>query len=55
MAAHTHYNENFINTDADGELYEHIHGAPCGVFWHSALNGDGTPNGYEMCIRDRSS
>ena len=46
MAAHTHYNENFINTDADGGLYEHIHGAPCGVFWHSALNGDGTPNGF---------
>ena len=48
MAAHTHYNENFINTDADGGLYEHIHGAPCGVFWHSALNGDGTPNGYAV-------
>lgn len=48
MAAHTHYNENFINADADGGLYEHIHGAPCGVFWHSALNGDGAPNGYAV-------
>jgi len=48
MAAHTHYNENFINTDAAGGIYEHIHGAPCGVFWHSALNGDGAPNGYAV-------
>lgn len=48
MAAHTHYNENFINTDDAGNIYEHIHGAPCGVFWHSALNGDGTPNGYAV-------
>lgn len=48
MCGHTHYNENFINTDADGGLYEHIHGAPCGVFWHSALNGDGAPNGYAV-------
>lgn len=48
MCGHTHYNENFINTDAAGGLYEHIHGAPCGVFWHSALNGDGAPNGYAV-------
>jgi len=48
MAAHTHYNENFIDADAAGGLYEHIHGAPCGVFWHSAVNGDGAPNGYAV-------
>ena len=48
MCGHTHYNENYINGNAGEGLFEHIHGAACGVFWFSALNGDGTPNGYAV-------
>ncbi len=48
MCGHTHYNENYVDGVAGGGLYEHIHGAACGVFWFSALNGDGTPNGYAV-------
>lgn len=48
MCGHTHYNENYIDSAAGGGLFEHIHGAACGVFWFSALNGDGAPNGYAV-------
>ena len=47
MAGHTHYNENFT-IDSPISAYEHIHGASCGSWWHSTLNGDGTPNGYAV-------
>lgn len=45
MAGHTHYNENFQVTNGI-QAYEHIHGAACGAWWVSVINGDGTPNGY---------
>ena len=49
MCGHTHYSENYINDAAAGKyLYEHIHAAPCGVWWHSTLNADGCPNGYAL-------
>jgi len=47
MCGHTHYNENCqVNTPISA--YEHIHGAACGAWWHSVINGDGTPNGYAV-------
>jgi len=45
MAGHTHYGRNYIYSD---NMYEHIHGAVCGAFWYSNLNGDGTPNGFAI-------
>lgn len=45
MAGHTHYGRNYIYSD---KMYEHIHGAVCGAFWYSNLNGDGTPNGFAI-------
>lgn len=45
MVGHTHYNENHIHSD---NMYEHIHGAACGAWWHSSINGDGTPVGYAV-------
>ncbi len=47
MVGHTHYNENYIHTDLN-DMYEHIHGAACGAWWHSNINGDGTPVGYAV-------
>lgn len=47
MAGHTHYNENFM-ISSPISVYEHIHAAACGSWWHSTLNGDGTPNGYAV-------
>lgn len=47
MCGHTHYHENFMIT-APIQAYEHIHGAACGAWWQSTLNGDGTPNGYAV-------
>lgn len=43
MAGHTHYNRNHIHPNG---VYEHVHGAVCGAWWVSRLNGDGTPYGY---------
>ena len=52
MTAHTHYPHNIIHdgyTAAGGQkVYEHIHGAACGTFWHSNLCGDGQPQGYSL-------
>lgn len=42
MSGHTHYAENGVYSDH----YEHVHGAVCGAWWWSAINTDGTPNGY---------
>jgi len=47
MCGHTHYNENYIQT-SPLTAYEHIHGAACGAWWRSTLNGDGAPNGYAV-------
>lgn len=47
MVGHTHYNENYIHTNRNN-MYEHIHGAACGAWWHSSINGDGTPVGYAV-------
>jgi len=47
MVGHTHYNENYIHTNPTA-MYEHIHGATCGAWWKSTINGDGTPNGYAV-------
>ena len=44
MSGHTHYNQN-VELKSNG-IYEHIHGAACGGWWQSAINSDGTPNGY---------
>ena len=44
MTGHTHYGQNYIDTERD--IYEHIHGAVCGAWWKSTINVDGTPNGY---------
>ncbi len=45
MAGHTHYGRNYIYSE---NMYEHIHGAICGAWWYSNLNGDGTPNGFAV-------
>lgn len=52
MAGHTHYGRNYIYSDT---MYEHIHGAVCGAFWYSNLNGDGTPNGFAIYDVDGNS
>jgi hypothetical protein len=44
MAGHTHYTRN--EPTLSSGVYEHVHGAVCGAWWHSNTNGDGTPNGY---------
>ncbi|MBQ9138222.1 MAG: calcineurin-like phosphoesterase C-terminal domain-containing protein [Alistipes sp.] len=44
MAGHTHYNRN--EPTLSGGVYEHTHGAVCGQWWWSNMNGDGVPNGY---------
>ncbi|WP_353124565.1 calcineurin-like phosphoesterase family protein [Parapedobacter pyrenivorans] len=48
MSGHTHYNQNYIHTTVSPSIYEHIHGAACGAWWRSTINGDGTPNGYAV-------
>lgn len=47
MCGHTHYNENYIHISPTS-MYEHVHGAACGAWWRSTINGDGTPNGYAV-------
>jgi hypothetical protein len=47
MCGHTHYNEYSMITNP-ARIYEHIHGAACGSWWKSNINGDGTPNGYAV-------
>lgn len=44
MSGHTHYSRN--EPTLSGGVYEHVHGAVCGQWWWSNMNGDGTPNGY---------
>ncbi|MBL1408722.1 calcineurin-like phosphoesterase C-terminal domain-containing protein [Sphingobacterium faecale] len=46
LCGHTHYMENYIHNVSGKEMYEHVHGATCGAWWRSNINGDGTPNGY---------
>lgn len=48
MTGHTHYNQNYLHTGVSPHIYEHIHGAACGAWWRSTINGDGTPNGYAV-------
>ena len=47
FSAHTHYIRNIPNVGGSG-IYEHIHGALCGIFWWSNLAVDGAPNGYNV-------
>ena len=44
MAGHTHYQRN--EPTLSSGVYEHVHGAVCGAWWHANTNGDGVPNGY---------
>ena len=46
MAGHTHYNQNI--KIPEWNIYEHVHGAVCGNWWSSNINGDGAPNGYAI-------
>lgn len=46
FCGHTHYAENYIHNISGKQIYEHVHGATCGAWWRSNINGDGTPNGY---------
>ena len=48
MSGHTHYNQNYLHTTGAPHIYEHVHGAACGAWWRSTINGDGTPNGYAI-------
>lgn len=45
MCGHTHYMRNYV-TKAPIQVEERIQAAACGAFWHSTVNGDGTPNGF---------
>ncbi|MBQ0081038.1 MAG: calcineurin-like phosphoesterase family protein [Alistipes sp.] len=45
MSGHTHYMRNETSMASLG-IFEHVHAAICGAWWHSNLNGDGCPNGY---------
>ena len=51
MAGHTHYTDNYVDTRRNN-LYEHIHGASCGMWWFSDLNGCGAPNCYYVYDMD---
>ena len=42
FSGHTHYMRN----EPDLPLPEKVHAAVSGAWWHSVLNGDGSPNGY---------
>ena len=48
MSGHHHRNTNEpTKSTVNGKaIYEHNHGAVCGSFWRSTVNGDGSPNGY---------
>lgn len=54
MCGHTHYMRNYV-TKSPIQVEERIQAAACGAFWHSTINGDGTPNGYSVYeIKDNS-
>ena len=42
FSGHTHYMRN----EPDLPVPEKVHAAVSGAWWHSVLNGDGSPNGY---------
>ena len=44
MAGHTHYTRN--EPTLSKGVFEHVHAAVCGAWWHANTNGDGVPNGY---------
>ena len=44
LAGHKHYMRNRVS----GVLHEHTVAAVCGSWWHSTINGDGSPNGYAV-------
>ena len=45
FSGHTHY-KRYTSSTASSGIAEHIHGAVCGCWWWSNLQGDGCPNGY---------
>ncbi|TKC09756.1 serine/threonine protein phosphatase [Pedobacter frigoris] len=45
FSGHEHYQENYVLKD---NLFEHVHGALCGIFWQAPYNSDGTPLGYTV-------
>ena len=45
FSGHTHYKRY---ADSVGGVPEHIHGAVCGQWWWSNIEGDGNPNGYTV-------
>ena len=47
FSGHTHYIRNVPDVGGSG-IYEHIHGAMCGIFWWSNIAVDGAPNGYDV-------
>lgn len=47
ICGHTHYLRNYV-TKAPVKVEERINAAACGAFWHSTINGDGTPNGFSV-------
>lgn len=47
FSGHTHYIRNVPDVGGSG-IYEHIHGAMCGIFWWSNIAVDGAPNGYNV-------
>ena len=45
FSGHTHYKRYSANVGSSG-IAEHVHGAVCGQWWWSNIQGDGCPNGY---------
>ncbi|MBO6170386.1 MAG: calcineurin-like phosphoesterase family protein [Bacteroidales bacterium] len=45
FSGHTHYKRYAPSV---GGINEHIHGAVCGQWWWSNIEGDGNPNGYTV-------
>jgi hypothetical protein len=45
FSGHEHYQENYVLRH---NLFEHVHGALCGIFWQAPYNSDGTPLGYTV-------
>ena len=52
MIGHTHHPSHEIHSEyvckGGRPVYEHIHHAICGAWWHADICVDGTPNGYAI-------
>jgi len=48
FSGHSHYNYWHHHTVNGKHIYEHVHTAGCGGYWHGKLGCDGSPYGYTI-------